>query len=527
MTLSVSLNGQPVTGIVSGLQIKNVAVGGYASVSFNLNRKLDKALLDTFTDVLVYDTATGEQVGGGRLMEQGRNDDGTWAITCLGEGLASMQDRNEPYMLIATDYEPWYQWRRGNKRMTVQQGTTPSGATDGLFLAASDGAIATGDFVVAMDDRLAKCNQTLGGFEFQDVEGAASTDWSIRSYVYNDGSSAQIVHNQPWTTSVTTRGAESTTNWTPGGVNGLTLRIWRDGAGFTAGDNTWAHFRNIRVSARRYNQAGAVMEGSIYQRDYVLAHEAFIDIMARFCPRLDLANAQIDTATYQADQLVWLDGVTPMKAMEDVLSLEPAFTWQVWDKKDNGLWETSFTALPSSVRYEASTVDGFSAPSPTTEIYNKVIVRGTTKYGNSRVKVVTSTVPVLDAAGIVRSTTIDLGDELYSDGNATKFGQNFLADHAFAPNAGTLTIAQPIYDAQTGRWVKPHAIRSGGLIRVRGIQPTPDTLNATSPDGVTVFRVVSATYDDDAGAATLELDTYQLTESRALATLARKRGRKR
>src|SRR5690606_5643594 len=99
MTLSLTLDGQPVVGY-SNLQVKSVARGGFASVSFNMNRKLDKSLLATFTNVLVYDTATGEQVGGGRLMEQGRNDDGTWGITCLGEGLASMQDVTQPLMYV-------------------------------------------------------------------------------------------------------------------------------------------------------------------------------------------------------------------------------------------------------------------------------------------------------------------------------------------------------------------------------------------------------------------------------------------
>jgi hypothetical protein len=99
-----------------------------------------------------------------------------------------------------------------------------------------------------------------------------------------------------------------------------------------------------------------------------------------------------------------------------------------------------------------------------------------------------------------------------------------LAEHATPPNAGTLTIARPIYDHERGRMVDPWEIRPGNLIRVRGIQPNPNSLNVTDRDGVTVFQIVGTDYDTSSASATLELDSYSPTVARALAALSGRGG---
>jgi hypothetical protein len=68
--------------------------------------------------------------------------------------------------------------------------------------------------------------------------------------------------------------------------------------------------------------------------------------------------------------------------------------------------------------------------------------------------------------------------------------------------------------------VMPWEIRPG-LIRVRGILPRIDALNASDRDGVTVFRIVSAEYRASDAAATLELDSYARTVPRMVADLMR------
>src|SRR5690606_19745191 len=103
VVLESSLGSLSLTRVVSNLVIKNVSPGGFASVEFDLPRRLDQTRLPNDSQVRVYDTATAEQVGGGRLIEQGLSSDGMWRVSCLGEGLAALQDRTEPYMVIDTN----------------------------------------------------------------------------------------------------------------------------------------------------------------------------------------------------------------------------------------------------------------------------------------------------------------------------------------------------------------------------------------------------------------------------------------
>jgi hypothetical protein len=77
------------------------------------------------------------------------------------------------------------------------------------------------------------------------------------------------------------------------------------------------------------------------------------------------------------------------------------------------------------------------------------------------------------------------------------------------------------------RDVDPFEIKAAELIRVRGIESYPNALNASSSDGLTVFRIWSKTYSADDDTATLELDSYSRTEINALAALAKRRERKR
>jgi hypothetical protein len=51
----------------------------------------------------------------------------------------------------------------------------------------------------------------------------------------------------------------------------------------------------------------------------------------------------------------------------------------------------------------------------------------------------------------------------------------------------------------------PWEIRPGNLIRVRGVLPNADSLNASTRDGVAVFRIAATEYRQSENAATLEL----------------------
>ena len=535
MSLTLVMGGQHVTAQVSNIQPKNIKDGGYASVTFNVKRELDQALFDTFTDVLVYDPVTAEQVGGGRLLEQGRNDDGTWQVTCLGEGLASMQDTTTPYFVVDQNYDLWDLSSRSTKRMEFNTNPYPTSTTPddpNLFLDTSDGANIVTNAELVITNRLAqKCNQHYGAIYYRLKSGITNSSWRTRTRMYsNDLTGWDSVDDAAWSTTISaTQAYKAGVDWAnPRQVAGFQWkRITTDAV---SGEDTWSVVRDVVVRAQIYGRNGVLMDGTasgVYTSGWVRPDQVLVDWVVRYCGRLNAATGTIDTtSTEQIEQMAYLDGIHGMQLAEDVAAVEPGFIWQVWNQDSDGTWPFDYIPLPTEVQYEASADDGFSAPTPSTEIYDQVIVTGKTKAGKDINLLVTTTNPALVAAGLHRRATIPLGSEIWSTAAATRVGNDFLDEHAVAPNAGTITIARPIYDALSGRWVRPSHIRSGGLMRVRGIQPLPDSLNATSSDGVTVFRVVSATYDNDSGSTVCELDSYSLTEARAIAELSRARTRR-
>ncbi len=181
-----------------------------------------------------------------------------------------------------------------------------------------------------------------------------------------------------------------------------------------------------------------------------------------------------------------------------------------------------WTTWPTAVRYEADVSDGFDSPGSGQGLWNRVRVRYRDVKGRGVTVLRTQAVPELTDAGLDREAFLDVGNDR-TQGDANQAGDAFLTEHHTPPNAGTLTIARPIVDLVSGGMVQPYQVRPGNLIRVRGVLPRIDNLNATDRDGLTVFRIIGVTYRASDATAQLELDSYPLTVAQALAAL--KRGR--
>lgn len=525
----LTMDGLPVSGY-SNLQIKSVADGGFASVTFNLNRKLDKALLATFTDVMVWDTKTGEQVGGGRLLEQGRNDDGSWGITCLGEGLASMQDRTTPVFYVDTNLSNWRTLSRSSRRYDTSVSTIPDSTleTETLLFQVTDGKAVNASDQLTMVHRLCTlCDMDLASLSYVTRSGLENAAWHVKARAYRDDLTAAVTGvDDGWETgSSTRRKMVVVADFTDRQVAAIQ---WTRESGSTATEDTWSTVRQVSVRSMIYNADGTIKDAGYFSRDtFIWPHEVIIDWVVRYCPRLDANAGTIDTSSVEPiEQMAYIDGVHGMQVAEDVKAIEPAFRWAVWEQGENGKWPLVYEPIPTEVRYEASTEDGFSAPSPTSEVFNRVTVTGKTSSGRDVNRTFTQVIPELDDAGVVREATIPLGSEVWSSAAAQKVGEDFLAEHKVAPNAGTVTIARRVLDRYTGRWVEPQHIRAGYVIRLRGVQASPDSLNDDGTDGATKFTIATATYDDDNGSAVLELDEPTLTEARAIAKIARTRTRR-
>jgi hypothetical protein len=303
----------------------------------------------------------------------------------------------------------------------------------------------------------------------------------------------------------------------------------RQSTSTTATNTHWLRWKSLKVRAMLKDQFGADITAGAYGNAYVLAGEIIKDLLGRVLDQYDGAHASIDTgAAHHIDQLAYVDGVTPAQVLDDLMLLEPAFYWTTGPSDPTtGKYSFAWKAWPTSVRYETTLEDGASMPTSSQELWNQVTVRWRGPAGALHQTLRTGSCPILDKAGVTRRAIIDAGDEIASQANANRVGDNFLANHRYPANAGTVTIPRPIRDLTTGAMVDPFQIQPGELIRVRGVESYADALNASSNDGVTVFRIWSVEYDSDSNSATLELDTDSRTRANALKRLIQRRNRRR
>jgi hypothetical protein len=183
-----------------------------------------------------------------------------------------------------------------------------------------------------------------------------------------------------------------------------------------------------------------------------------------------------------------------------------------------------FAAWPTSLTYVVEVDDGYEGPSSAADLYDQVEIRWVDGRGRTQTLYDENlTTGLLVQAGVHRRDFVDLNNEVGSAANAAKYAANFLVDHAFPPNGGTVTIARPVLDRRTGRMVPPYRVRPGTLMAINGIGAYPDALNPTGRDGRAVVRVIATEYDASTNSVTCELDSY----SRPLARSLRRANRRR
>lgn len=525
-----------ITAEVRDLSFRWTDPGGYASCQVGLHRPLTLTPdeIAYYGQMVVYDARSGAVAWDGRLEDPGRSagaEGQVWDLAATG-GQAHTRDSTVPLIYVqklgSGDFERAATNAPGG---TVNGGDDPGGSgKDAMILQFPQGqGINTGSQVNARYSALARAGQKLGLIGYAWDGGSSDPNMLIRSVASTGGGVSDIPRSEAITTAGSAYATRVvSTNWT-NGRDTLDLRYYRNagGAYTVPSDLAWVSFFDMNVTAMRYNASGAELIGPGSPSGFagysstVLASDVVADLLGRILTQYDGAGATVSTTTHQIDQLAYPDGVNPDRVLTDLLLLEPGFTWRVWERNSAGKFRFEWVARPSSVRYEADTVDGYDSQGSSEGLYNAVSVRWRDSAGRVQETIRTSTVPALAAAGLTRQAQIDLGSDVGSLANAQRAGDQFLAEHQYPPNAGRLRIARPIVDVQTGRMVQPWEIRPG-LIRVRGIQPRIDALNATARDGVTIFRIASHEYRVADGAATLELDSYARTTPRLIADLLRR-----
>ena len=532
--LRTSLADRVVTRDLRSLRFRSVAPGGYASCSIALDRPLtlQPQEIGYFGQLTVYDARSGAVVWDGRVEDPGRgaSPDGlVWDVNAIG-GRAHASDVTLPVTYAETDLsrlEPVDSTYATDGQVRTGEDQTVFIGEPSMILAFPNGTpVTSNSFLPRGYLQLARNGQKLARVDFKWDSGRTDANLRLETHARDYAT---------WTTTftkirddacTTTGGGLSPklvgTDWTAG-KDSFDIRLhWTDGSATVADDVTWAAVAGLVVQGTRYDKTGTeLLTAASYASNTILASDIVADVLGRMLPKYDGTNASIATTSYGIDKLGYPDGATAEKILSDLMVLEPGYFWAVWESNSAGLYRFVWRAWPTTVRYVASTVDGLDSPGSAADLYNAVRVRYRDSGGQVKTIRRTSSVPVLTTAGLTREGYIDLGDEVGSLANAQQAGDKFLMEHGYAPNAGRLTVARPIQDLYTGRMVQPWEIVPGNLIRVSGILPRVDALNATARDGVTVFRLAAVDYDAGRASAELELDSYPISTAQQRASAAR------
>ncbi len=521
---------------VSNLSFRSVDPGGYGSVTFDLDRAIDARNFSTYADIAVFDASTGEQCGGGRLQNPGRSAQASgevWKVSALGEGIAHTQERKNPYFLIDSRLDPWYTGASTSINRKWATGGVPNDdSKTGLVFTIDTATVGVNAYTNANFYDVRRYKQEIGGFVYDHEQGRTTANSRLQGQLRIVGGATPTDYfNQAWSTSLRTSAAEKGTDWSGVAYDLMNLVYSRQGDTLTVDSQIdWIVVYSAVILALRKGRTGAdVLGGGAYTKGHVLAHEAVIDAVARWCPRFDLAGADIaTTATHQHTSLVWPDGIDTYEMLNHLLSVEPEYTWAVWGKRDNGLFEFEWRERDNRVRYElgeAGAVD-FELTGGQYDPLTRLWYTGTELLGRYRTVDVLAADNPYAAQNIqptdTRSVTKSNVGAREWTADATAMAAAAVTDSQLASTSAQATIVGKVFDNHTGRWVKPFEVLPGYLCRVANVRVQQDTLNSGfSTDAI--FRVVTNDHSADSLASRLELNSYTLDEQRAIEMLARGR----
>jgi len=523
-----------VTRSVRDLEFRSVADGGFASCGIKLDHPLDRQPpeVQQFGRMYVYDRRNGRTVWEGRQEDPGRSVSTAgqvWDLNAVGPA-AHLHDRTEPYVLVDIPLQGLLRVDNVTPGARDSVGEDPGGSGEQAIILqfpAGSPVNATSRCTVRYSD-IAAAGMKLARVSYSWDAGRTDASFQTEA-VARTGSAgaADTARSDNWNTAGGSPAPVVVTDWA-NGRDTLELAIDCDTAGTPATDDHWSSIRRLVVQAMRYTAAGAEITTG-YTSDTILASDVVADMLGRWLTQFDGARASIATTTHPIDQLAYPDGVDAAAVLADLAEIEAGYLFAAWESNPYatsvalaGLKNrVEYKAWPTTVRYDYTVRDGFAGPGSAGEVYNRVGVRHRHPDGTVEIHESTQTVDILDAVGLVRKAFIDIGSDIGSDGNALRVGQQFLADHGTAPNAGRLTVAGPVQDNRTGRRVMPWEVLPGELIRVRGVLPHVNALNPTGRDGTTVFRIVAVTFRASTAVAELELDSDPVSVTRALADLTR------
>ncbi len=528
--LTVRVGGRMVTAEVADLAWRKEAIGGTRAITFRLARPLTdlEAAAVARAEVVVFDARSAQPVALGKITDPTKTasaDGQVREVSAFGASQA-VGDVTRAYVVADANLDHWVRCTSLSTRnaLTALEDEPLNSGIAAVVMSADEGKTISTSWRGTMWTRLfydagmrvarVQANTSAGTYSssFETTVGAASPTGVLTGTVSPTSFAAGL--------QVATVGGSLSTsaNYLPA------LSVRNTGAATTGAEDRWYAFWTVAVRAVLKTATGADrLSAADYSAAVVYPHEVVNDMLGRgMLPAFDGTEAVVDTtADYGFGQLSYPDGVSAEQVLTDLMLLNETHRWFV-DDTGRFHWEP----LPTSVRYEVTLDGGGSFPVSTSDIYNAVEVRWSDVWGRPRVTTMTGACPILDAAGETRRAVIDLGSEVGSASAANRAGANFLADHRVPRNTGTVTVDRPIRDLSTGALVRPWEIEPGELIRVLGVESYADALNASTNDGVSVFRIHATNYTASANAAVLELDADTRSTAAALTRLQKKRTRR-
>lgn len=514
----------------SGLHFRNIGSGGDADMQVHVDLPLS-ALSDLSGGdrVFVYDAS------GHTLFEGTADNPGATSDPYAGEsfdlnatGMMTLaSDRTRAVYYALTDLAVWGPDAASIPSSTCGVSTFPAaaGAWAGdpcVTVQVNPGQPVDSTHSVAAFRTIGLDNleQSIAGVGSSQVGGTTDTawKWELWSYPINPGDSPII------SGSLSTAGSSwlSSLSWPR---SGLSFRLRHLGAATNITLNDyWASLGEMTIYAKITDQLGrdpGAVPGLGGGNPLTTAN-VVADAVYRFLVingAVDPAQVKISgTSAFNITSLAYLQGTTAQGIFDDCANYEPDHFWQVtpsipgagsdprsapvgfryddWGNTPNG------AGAPGVPRYEFSTRDGLSQPGSAFGLCNRVSVTWTDNLGQPRTTIVRSSVPALgnrqkDAAPIV----LPAGRGNLAQG--VRVAQNTLAAAAQPPQAGTLTVARPVYDRAYGKWVMPWELRAGNLALIR--------------DTGDLLRVSEVSYDHDNLVASVVLGTPQPTQAAFIA----------
>lgn len=532
--------------------------GGFKEGSVRLYEPLKSTnpLLAPLTKLRIDDSRTGRVAFEGYLDLPGkqRGDEGdVWDLGAVGPK-ARLEDIQRAYVGIDTSFEGWKLRNRTKGAMTAGQSGDPGDEeVDALVITWPDGmAIGAGDpdtgpRTTMAYDLLQHTGQFVGGVSFTHREGRNDSNVKTELDVSaaGVGGSFEVARSRVWNQALDTIAASAGAEFDVGeeGRNLAFLRVIRVSGIATnvAADTWWSATRNIRVSSlRRGQDAGWIYGDTLYDDDFLLAHDVIVDGLLWFCAQftgvadqytspIDIEHAFIDDSfTHQIDQLIYTTPTSMGQMLEDLALFEPDMAWEVLESGQDGhrfalrrvlTGETLEGSNESGPRYHATSDDGWDEPGGEDELRNAVTVAWTGRDGKKESKTYSASddfgieVPELDQWGIVREgETIELGDDLGSEANADRIAEKYLEQASRPIASGTLTISrQKVHDAWNGRDVEVSEIEPGYPLLVTDLDIT--------------LPITDVDVDDNT--AELTLAEPVLTDEQLVNAYARRRRRRR